>query len=136
VRFLTGHKKDVRALAYAPDGRLVSGGGDRTVRVWDPLTGECRTTIKAGQIVYAVAASPAGDLVAYAGHPPPPAEASPVTLCDFAGAVVARYRLPSTGTFVEQVPGTWQFATVTRPVARSVWALSFSADGRFLPTTG
>ena len=29
MRILKGHTRDVRAVAFAPDGRLVSGGGDR-----------------------------------------------------------------------------------------------------------
>lgn len=33
---LSGHEKEIYALEYSPDGRmLVSGSGDNTVRVWD-----------------------------------------------------------------------------------------------------
>ena len=32
---LHGHDSYVRAVQFAPDGRLVSGGGDSTLRVWD-----------------------------------------------------------------------------------------------------
>jgi WD40 repeat protein len=33
---LLGHRKNyVRAVEFAPDGRLISGGGDSAVRVWD-----------------------------------------------------------------------------------------------------
>jgi WD40 repeat protein len=35
--WLQGHKKDGRAVAYLPDGRIASGGSDRTVGVWDDL---------------------------------------------------------------------------------------------------
>ena len=37
---LTGHTRGAVAVAVAPDGSwLVSGGGDRTVRIWDAATG-------------------------------------------------------------------------------------------------
>ncbi len=37
---LAGHNGDVTALVFSPDGRrVVSGGVDRKVRVWDPKTG-------------------------------------------------------------------------------------------------
>ena len=42
---LRGHRGDINTLDYGRDGRIVTAGGDRTVRVWDPPTG--------GQIVLA-----------------------------------------------------------------------------------
>jgi WD40 repeat protein len=38
-RFIKGHRGRVNELAYGPDGRLVTGGADRTVQVWDPSGG-------------------------------------------------------------------------------------------------
>jgi WD40 repeat protein len=79
VRLLVGHTKDVRAVVYLPDGRVVSGGADRTVRVWNPATGEPVRTIKAGTPVYAVAAAPDGRTLASAGrHPGAEAIAVPI----------------------------------------------------------
>ena len=35
-RVLDGHRGEVNAIAYSADGRIVSAGADRTVRVWGP----------------------------------------------------------------------------------------------------
>jgi WD40 repeat protein/DNA-binding SARP family transcriptional activator len=35
---LTGHNGDINALAYSPDGRIVTAGSDRTARIWNPAT--------------------------------------------------------------------------------------------------
>jgi WD40 repeat protein/tRNA A-37 threonylcarbamoyl transferase component Bud32 len=43
TRVLEGHTKAVECLALSSDGRtLLSGGVDRTMRLWDLQTGECR----------------------------------------------------------------------------------------------
>src|SRR5206468_3592234 len=52
-----------RAVAFRPDGRLVSGGSGRSVRVGDPLAGECRLAVKAAAPVHAVAVAPDGKAV-------------------------------------------------------------------------
>jgi WD40 repeat protein len=40
LRTLTGHSGYVNALAVLPDGQLASGADDRTIRLWDPTSGE------------------------------------------------------------------------------------------------
>jgi WD40 repeat protein len=63
------HKHQVEALALSPDGRLLlSGSLDRTVRLWEVLTGqEIRTFAKHQRAVGAVAFSPDGRLAASGG---------------------------------------------------------------------
>jgi len=63
---LEGHTDRVLALAFSPRGHLlVSGGSDRTLRVWDLRTGTATATLgpHAGK-VEALACSPDGRLVA------------------------------------------------------------------------
>lgn len=129
---LAGHKKDVRAVAFAPDGSLVSGGSDRSVRVWNPVTGECRTTIKAGQVVYAVAVSPDGKTLAWGGRPASGAVSSVVQLADGTGKKTRKCEFATFGTVARYDTTSMTLLTEERPMARSVWGLAFSADGKYL----
>ncbi|MEA5572412.1 serine/threonine-protein kinase [Calothrix sp. UHCC 0171] len=64
-RMLTGHSSLVRSVAFSPGGKsLVSGSGDKTIKLWDLLTGEqIHTLIGHSDSVSSVAISPDGKIL-------------------------------------------------------------------------
>ena len=63
---LAGHDGPVRGLVFLSDGRLVTGGDDGTLRLWDVDTGAVET-VETGSPITDVAVSGDGDLVASSG---------------------------------------------------------------------
>jgi hypothetical protein len=68
LRVLTGHTGEVTGVAFSPDGTLLAtASADGTARLWDPTTGEHRTTLTGHtDWVRAVAFSPDATLLATA----------------------------------------------------------------------
>jgi WD40 repeat protein len=71
VRILQGHRRSIRAVAYAPGdpATLASAGDDCSVRLWNPGTGQSWATLTGHRgAVLALAFSPDGSLLATGGR--------------------------------------------------------------------
>jgi WD40 repeat protein/tRNA A-37 threonylcarbamoyl transferase component Bud32 len=67
IRHHKGHPSSVTGLAFSPDGKsLATSGGDRTVRIWDTVSGDEVTNLPCKSKVNGVAFSPDGKLLACA----------------------------------------------------------------------
>jgi WD40 repeat protein len=87
---------------------------------------------KAKGPVYAIAVASDGKTFAYAGRYAPKAESNFVYHCDLAGAPVRRFELKTESYVYRRNEGTGVYERTLAVVPRSIWSLSFSADGQHL----
>lgn len=147
ARVLSGHVGNVNAVAFLPDGRVVTAGYDGTLRLWS--AGGDPTVHSLGLPLNAVAAAPDGEIVAAgadgsvtllaadgavrarisAGETPVPAlalsaDGSRIAAATIGGAVTIIDRASAKPLFVLVGPGL------------PVWSLAFRPDGLELLTGG
>jgi WD40 repeat protein len=58
-----GHARRVWGMAFAPNGLLVTGSHDKTLKVWDPATKKSVHDLNAGGEVWSIAVSSSDDLL-------------------------------------------------------------------------
>lgn len=117
LRTLRGHTGGIERIAWSPDGRLLaSPSRDKTIRLWDGETGECRRILKGHEdFVTCVAFDPTGRTLATAD----------------AGRAVRLWDV-TTGDLVK----TWRPESVERRFKYEVANLVFAPSGKALLIPG
>lgn len=121
MRRLTAKPECVRAVAFLPDGRLLSASGKKQVTVWDPTDGSVTETIRTQMFVFAIAVSAVRNEAAFAGRGAPTDWHSTIQLHHLVGPhdrYDLTWHIPRQGS-LDRTP--W-----------SIWSLAYTGDGHYL----
>ena len=121
MRRLTDTKAFIRAVAYLPDGRLLSVAGKKSVSVWDSVSGHVVETISTRMFAFALAVAPNGKEFAVSGRSPPATNESLIQihhLTDPTAGVIYYWAIR-------------RFAEWDRN-PHSIWSLAYTADAAYV----
>jgi WD40 repeat protein len=120
--------RNIDCVVYSPDGRTIaSGGTDRTIKLWDAVTGKEQGAFRETIYIYSLAFSPDGKLLASAGGLNPVAERSFRSLSE-----VPKEMPPEIGQVRVWDLETGQERTFYRGEVGRIHSLAFSPDGTTL----
>lgn len=116
------HQKQVTRVAFVPNGKeAVSVGQDKMLRVWDAQTGEERLAIAHPEVIWGLAVSPNGRLIA-TGTGGSSLDNPVLQRIEHGEDNVVRLWNAANGNLVREIKGH----------SKVVYALQFSPDGRTL----
>jgi WD40 repeat protein len=152
-RVLHGHSNRIFSVTFSPNGQfLASASADRTIKLWNPHTGQCLKTLHGhGSWVWAVAVSPDSNFLASGSYDHTikiwdiRSGECLQTLQGHPGSVLAIAFSPDGKTLFssgyEKIIKSWDMETGTclhtwEADSNRVWAVAVSPDTQFVATGG